>query len=250
MNNKAQVTIFVVIGILIIAVILFLLFIRGSFTSIGREANLDEELLAVNAHVQSCLHDISGQESLFIAKQGGYFAALEGSYRYYNDTKISYLCYDIEGQENCRNRLLLKKDMEANLEKNIESLLTACINLNEFSSNQLSILPERQWNVDVVIGDESTIISLDYPIRITSKVTKEELRNSQYSIKLNYPLGRLYNVATKIISDEALTGNFDPLPYMLLNPDIKIIKLRPYPDKIYIIKKVDSPYTFQFAIQG
>ncbi len=250
MNKKAQMIMFVILGILIVSTLLFLIFLRGSLTFISRGGSLDEELIAINQHISSCLHDISEQEIIAIGKQGGYIKTLEGSFRFYNDTTISYLCYNMESSVKCRTRLLLKSDMEDSLNEATSILLASCINLDEFSSNQYIITPEKDWKVSTSIGDNSVIVNLDYPIKVTSKATGDTRTNDRYSVTHNFPLGSLYNVANRIISDEAAIGEFDPLPYMLVNKQYKIIKLKPFPDKIYVIKKATSPYIFQFAIQG
>ena len=156
----------------------------------------------------------------------------------------------MESSDKCRTRLLLKGDMEDSLNEATSILLASCINLDEFSSNQYTITPEKEWKVATNIGDNSVIVNLDYQIKVTSKATGETRTNDRYSVTHNFPLGSLYNVANRIISDEAAIGEFDPLPYMLLHQDYRIIKLRPYPDKIYILSSKSSSYIFQFAIQG
>ncbi len=250
MNKKAQVTIIAILGILILAGVFFLLYLRGALTFIKPGASLEEELVAINTHILTCLHDISDQESNYLGRQGGYLAILDDSYRYFNDTKVSYLCYDMQDTLRCRSRLLLKQDMEESLSKNIKLLLASCINLNEFASKTYSIEPAKEWIASTIIGDNSITVNLDYPIKIVSKQTSEQITNDKYAITLNYPLGSLHKLANTIVADESTVGNFDPLPYMLENPQYKILKLKPYPDKIYIIKKTDSPFIFQFAIQG
>lgn len=248
--KKAQVTTFIIAGILIVAVIFFMLWLRGSFTTIGRQYSLEETMDAVNQHISTCLSQVSEQQTILIGKQGGFLNVADSSYRLYNDTKISYLCYNLDDSKKCRTRILLREDMEKYVNDNIQLLLSSCINLNTFKNNQVSIIAGNDYDVDTNIGDNTIIITLNYPVKVISKQNNAQLENSQYTSVINYPLGRLYNTALSIISEEALVGEFDPLPYMLTHQGIRIQKLRPYPDKLYILSMQGSPYIFQFAIQG
>ena len=246
--KKAQVTIFIVLGILIIVTIMFLLYVLGIFTSFSLGRNIEDELVAINSHISTCLKEVADQQSIQLAKQAGILKSLELGYRYFNDTEINYLCYNIPGKPYCRNRLLLKQDVESNLVSGINSLLAACINLEEFESSSYSIQKADTWQISADIGDESIRIKMIYPIKLIS--SNIQLSNEEYNIKLDYPLGSLLKVTNSILAEESSISDFDPLPYMLLHPEYKIIKFRPYPDKIYIIRKSTDSFVFQFAIQG
>lgn len=240
---------FVIIGIVILLLIVLVFYARNISLPVTKE-NLADELDAINEHITNCLELISEEPIIRIAEQGGYLNPSKDTFRLYNDTRVSYLCYNIPNSETCQNRLLLKTGMEQDLSNNINSLLLTCLNIESFNSNILQI-SSSPWQASVLINKNNINVNLDYPVNIKSLRSGTEIKNQEvYSIAFNYPLGDLYQVSQDIINEEAANGDFDQLPYMLLNKNYKIIKLRPYPDKLYIIQRIDNNYRFQFFIQG
>jgi hypothetical protein len=104
-------------------------------------------------------------------------------------------------------------------------------------------------NIDVSIGDYESFVDVNLPIKIQSGDTFVE--ESEFNIKLEIPLGALFEVSRDIIKSETTLGEFDQVPYMLGHKGQFVIdKKRPYPDKLYILKTKDSDYVFQFFVQG
>ncbi len=188
----------------------------------------------VSGSFDDCLRIISEQRIRQIGKQGGYLNPGSTSYIVYNGEKISYLCYNIHGQENCRNRILTISDMEQDLSNAIKGDL----------QNQCSA-----GNLDVEVN-----------IELDETFVRASSNSLNASKSFPFPLGRLFEVVHDIKNNEAVTGSFDTLSYALEQTQITnlpymIQKLQPYPDKLYIckIKDVPSPnneFIFQFAIEG
>lgn len=159
--------------------------------------------------------EIISEDIIRIGLQGGYLEPEEGTYRDYESSKISYLCYNIEDSSLCKKKDLSITDMEKQLSKAIE---------NRIKSSKIT----------VTILDEKVVV-------------KEDSETYEF----NYPLGELYKVNQEIIDAKATSGEFDQLSYMIAHHGLyRIEKVRPYPDEIYKLNKQDSNYKFQFTIQG
>ena len=104
-------------------------------------------------------------------------------------------------------------------------------------------------NIDISIGLDRVIVDLNQPLRLTKG--DEVIEQSIFTESFSYPLGRLYDVSQDIVNAEATLGSFDQLPYILAHKGTYIIdKKKPYPDILYILTTKDSPYIFQFFIEG
>ncbi len=250
MKKRGQVTAFVILGIIIVALVLLLLYTKTDvFMFTPSPEDLDKVMSDIRTDVISCIGKVSDEPIRRIALQGGYLSTPEGTYRLYDDVTISYLCYNMENDPRCRNRMLRKGDMEEQLNKAIDFALSTCVNVKDFESGKIKIDTPEKWEVTTAINPESVLVTVNYPVTIKSETAM--LKEDSFSKAFKYPLGELYDVSQDILDFETTYGEFDQLTYMLVNHGLyRIEKLRPYPDKIYLLNKEDSNYMFQFTIQG
>src|SRR3989344_720739 len=241
MTKKGQITSFVIVGIVIVAAVILVLYLRGQFFfGPVTPENLEDKLGPIREHVESCMASVAGPLIEKIGLQGGYLSAHEGTYRKRNDIPISYLCYNMEDEDTCSNRMLTVTDMQDQLAKAINDNLMNCLNLNQFAHGfEIRVMPN--YNTEVAIGEDNVLITLNMITLLTKgDVTVKE---ETYTTNLKYPLGRLYDVSQDIISVETQYGDFEQLSYMLAKKGQYIInKDKPYPDKLYILQTKDNRY--------
>jgi len=260
MNKRGQVTIFAIIGIVLIVIIILFLFIRSKvYIGPATQQDLEVELVPIKEHVEECLLDKSEQRLKQLGLQGGYIKTPENTYRSYKDNRISYLCYNIEDRPYCRQRILRLSDMEQELAGILEEeLITQCLNIQRFRKIGTG-LQQGRLKLDVDVGEDSVLIKADFPVTISKGDAGAELK--QFSANVEVPLGRLYNVARDILNAEAEAGDFDTTLYsyaktQLTNKLYYVTKAdQPYPDELYILTIKDFPrqegsYIFQFFVQG
>ncbi|MBI2667149.1 hypothetical protein HYX17_00075 [Candidatus Woesearchaeota archaeon] len=252
MEKRGQVTTFVILGVIIVALILIFLYARQTILLPPTKENLDIEMDSIKKHINDCTISISENPIRVIGLQGGYLETPEDTYRLYNDSRISYLCYSIEDSPTCYNRLLLLNHMEEELQQELESGLKGCLDLKSFERfRNFNVITTKDPEVDINIQQTKILVNIDYPVTLKSKRDALEIREDKFTSSLDYPLGELYDAAQEILSAESQIGDMDILSYMIFKKGkYKIYKEKPYPDKIYILKREDNPYIFQFAVQG
>ena len=254
MNKKGEVTLFVILGIVIAAVVILLLYAaRMTIFFPDNVENLNEVLNEMNNEIVECIGDIGNEPLIRIGLQGGYLNPDEDTYRLYNDTRISYLCYNIPGKEQCRNRMLLISDMENQLNDALKPRILSCVgNLNDFGRcKPIKIETPDELEIDAKINLKDVDGAVNYPVIIKSKKSENKAEQDRFVKKFNYPLGDLYNVMHDVIDFETDNGEFDPLFYMIAKKnEYKIYKNRPYPDKLYAVKRTDNDYLFQFFVES
>lgn len=253
MKKRGQITAFVILGIVIVALVLLLLYTKTNvFMFTPSPEDLNKVMSDIRKDMISCIGKVSDEPIRRIALQGGYLSTPVDTYRLYDDTTISYLCYNIENDPRCRNRMLRKADMEQQLNEALDFALSTCIDVQKFKKlGSFQITTPNKWELETTINPETVLATVVYPITISSEKSELSLSEDTFKKIFNYPLGELYKVSQDVIDFETTYGEFDQLSYMLAYHGIyRIEKLRPYPDKIYKLNKQDSNYIFQFAIQG
>ncbi len=248
MTKRGQATLFIIIGIVLV-VIIALYFVAVSqeiIPPILGGGSASSEMADVDNHIRECLDEVGTEYVTIIGLQGGYLSPSESTYRLYNDTTVSYLCWDQVDVPMCTNRMLTIKHMEEELKDAIDEGLKTCINVNDYSSDAIVA---DDWDLTVEINRADVELSLYYPVSIDKgdDVASED----SFVESLNVPLGELYDVSQDIVNDHAVYGDFEQLIYMLTKLRMyNIYKLKPYPDVLYKIKLREGNYIFQFAIQG
>ena len=253
MSSRGQVTAFVLLGLVLLALIGLLLFYQTNiFQLTPTQESLQTEMDAIEDHILGCLGDVGEDPLRQLGLQGGFLETPANTYRLFNDTAISYLCSNMAGVPQCRNRMLLKSQMETAISKSVEATLSQCLDVQSFRRfGRFDILTPPRGTVTTVINRDSTIVTFDYPLTLRSRQsTLEVSRTEGFSKAFDVPLGDLYGVAMDIVDAEAEFGEFDQLFYMLSKKgEYTIQKWRPYPDKVYILTKRNHDYVFQFAIE-
>jgi len=252
MDKRGQVTLYVILGIVIVATTLIVLYLKTNvFLFNPSYEDLEGELADIRDHAIQCLKGVSDDPLRTIGLQGGYLATPDGTYRLYNDTQVSYLCYNMEDTSRCMNRMLTKLTMEEELQNNLDYLLRNCLNVQGFKKFGGFDIFEGDWKTDVDIRENDVVVKLDYPVTLRSKRSDVEVSMSGVSTRFGYPLGYLYDISQDVVNTEAIYGEFDQFIYMLNQKGkVRVDKKRPYPDKLYVMNQRGEDYIFQFFVQG
>ena len=239
-QKKGQVTIFIIIAVLIIAIIAVFYFLRPSSTT---TSEFDAE--NPGRFIQTCLEDKIERTIESVSLQGG--SMMPENFISYQGEKIEYLCYTTEYYKTCVvQEPMLERHIESEITKEITSEVTNCF--NELKSNYES----RGYNVNLQQGQ--TKVDL-LPKRIVTSFTHvlttaktETERHDAFKVVVNNNLYELVSIANSIIDFESEFGDADPGFYMSIYPDLKVEKLNQQDGStIYILTDRNNGKTFQFA---
>ena len=107
MATRGQVTAFVIVGIVILAVVILLFYLRGQFFfGPVTTSTLEDRLVPLETHITQCLQNVGDEPIKRIGLQGGYLSLAPNSFGSYQAQSISYLCYNQGGRARCSNRML------------------------------------------------------------------------------------------------------------------------------------------------
>jgi len=249
MDKKTQITLFIIIGIVIIACVGIIFYMNNILKEKpGRELDTGSDIReSVVNYIESCILETAEPLIFELAEKGGTFRPDSGIIE--DSAEINTLMeYDISF--GYRNNYLTREKIRTELSNKIQAELHNCIDLGVFRKQGLE-LKTGQNSVKTVITDSDVKILLTYPITIQRDT--ETIKFNEFSSELAIPLGTLHSAAIDIINSEASFGYFDKEDYMQKRP-IRIEKHRPYPNTIYTLRmyapKYQKDLVFQFAITG
>jgi len=250
-NQRGQVTIFIIAGIILIGAIgLFFVFQKGFLPQIGEAKETNPA-----SYMDSCLSDKIKESIKLISIRGGYMEnslskifKFEDENTFYN---ISYLCYNQNYYSPCVNQQpMLIRHLKQELEKSISEDVRECFDsLTSSFEKQLYVVDAKYNGFDVELMPDKVVINIDSEIVLTKDGTTK-----QDGFKINVPT-KFYNLALvvqEIVSQEARFCHFDYLGYMMIYRDFDIDKFRTGDlDTIYSVSdRYETKEMFRFAIRG
>lgn len=240
MGKKGQVTIFVIVGILIVLVgVLIYLFFPGIRSTLSG-ANENPQI-----YMQNCLVDDLEKNIQTISLQGGELNPT--NYYLYKDSKIHYSCYTNEYYSNCIVQdPFIKQKIEQELTDSLKLKVNEC-----FDSMKVSY-EKKGYTVSMNLGEvkisilpQRTILFLMTSVSVTKK--DSQIYDS-FNVILNNNLYEVLGIARTIIDHESVEGQIDTTELMSLYRDLKIEKLKQSDGtKIYVITDRRTGDVFNLA---
>lgn len=250
-DKKGQLTIFIIVGVVIVSFIGLFLIFRGTGliqTGGGSEENPE-------SFFKSCIEDDLRNSVRDISLKGGYDEnPLNRTFEFTEDgaeRDIGYLCYTQNNYRPCTNqRPTLISDFDDEIENLIESNVQTCFDemISTFNEKGYSVNPDYNgFNVEVL----PNIIS----VKTNSEVSITESGETQTykNIKANIP-SRTYSIlqtTQEILNQEAKFCDFDSASFMITYPEFRIQETKSYDSTlIYTIEHKDTNEIFRFAVRG
>jgi hypothetical protein len=211
MDNKGQVTIFVLSAIVIVVgLIIFFLWSTPNYL---------EDNVGIGGF-DKCIEDAVGSKIFILGNNGG-FVAPEFTYNY-DGKKYVYYCYTPKYYELCSIQVsLLKNLFTSQLEKYIREDVDNCYRnfLEEFHDNGYDV-DEGNIGYTIEIDPGTVRVQIDVPTSVGNQ------RLSDFSVEFNSKLYELIMFATNFVQFESYYGNVDLRSYELLYPEYTFEKVK------------------------
>lgn len=235
-NKHAQLTIFIIIALVIIAVLLFLFYPRIKTIVAGTSPS---------DYIKSCTETAAKEALDKLSLQGG---SLEPeNYILYQDSKVEYACYTNEYYKRClMQKPFLKQDIEEEINAYIEPKVKQCF--SSFKSqleSRGSFVSVGEIQVDTAIVPNSIIVTVNAPTTIRKEAA---VSFNKFKTDIKSQMYDLIMLSSSISNYEARYGNSDTLTYMLYYPNIKIEKNELSDgSRVYVLTDRDTNEKFMFA---
>lgn len=248
---KGQLTIFIVVGILMVVGIgIFFLFRQGLIPEIGSGKEVN-----ANSFLEACIGEKIDEAVGLILMQGGNTnPQLNKGFKFKSEDEvmnISYLCYNQNSYDRCVNQIpMLTSHIEKEVEDYIREDVRICF--DELESNLLRQdyeVEKKYEGFEVSLDLDRIILSINGELRLTR--LDETIIQKNIGSVFNSNLYNLVLVAHDILNSESQYCEFNKGSYMLIYSDIDIaLFIDSEGEKIYSVKERNVDSFFRFAVRG
>jgi hypothetical protein len=165
MNFKGQVSIFVILGVVVIVGVLLFMNLRG-----GSDEATDPVVEPIYNFVEVCLEELTGTSILEVSKKGGYFYYPENVM----DNGIPYYLYEGKNYQPSRDKIGDQIGLF------IEDQLYYC--LNDFGSFPTYEVVQGNPESSIIINEDSVISRLKLPLTITKDEKVYQVENFEVNV--------------------------------------------------------------------
>ena len=245
MDNKAQLTTFVVLGIVILVIIGLFFAAKNAVTEKTAEEEAREiigtPLQPVRVFVDECVKQAAEDALVLVGMHGGYISFPEGIKTVVLDENpIAYWYY--EGDD--------IRPYQTAIEEQIDSYIDEKLNICIKGFADFAGVTSGSAKTKTSIADKSVVVNVDYPVEL--KQEENSYKMSKFRVELPVRLGMMIEDINSVVDMELILNNEIDLTYLselIMNFDI----YRPAEDiLIYGAYDVESlvngrPYGFVFA---
>lgn len=225
MQKRGQITIFIIIGLLLVFSSGLVFFIRNQTTQDRMDAQLKQSasrvplsVLPVKEFVDNCLREVSIEALNYVGQHGGYY----NFSKFRKDDTIDtesikdipfwYYIKDCASRPyGCGNSLQPTLDdsgedsMVTEIENYIDDNLPRCINnFRTFDNQYTSITIDADPKSTVLVRDKDVYFKLNFPITIQNNKDTTKAQDFVQSVKVD--LKGIYSFAADLVESESETG--------------------------------------------
>jgi hypothetical protein len=239
-----QITIFVILGVVIVTVISLLLILRTKIPS-----EKQQDYMNPDSYIKKCMRDSVSEAISLISEQGGY--TNPENYINYNSSTVGFTCYYRNYYRPC---IMQTPQLISNVRTEIENYTKPRI---DFCFTELKTeLEKRNYEFQIEKGNFSVElvpgkINMNSETRITLTKNQETKNFNGFKEIIIDPVYDFSFIAQEISSQESEFCYFDYLGFMILYPRWKIQKQDidgQY--KVYTILEKKSGRKFVFAVRS
>ena len=242
-NKKAQIAIWVIIAIAIVAVIGFLFVF--SKKPIGTEADISDP----KGRIEKCARDAVNEAADEILKHGGFIEPK--NYKLYQNNKATYLCENTGNYKPCVNQHpLLLNEIKKEIKEYSYPIIEKCfLDIKDELEKRKYVVSFGETGINISLGSDRIYLDIMKDIEISKNDLNS--RYKEFNIEVNNPLYDLAKVAIEIAGQESKYCYFEYVGYMILYPRFDIKKFTMSDStKIYTIKDKYSNKEMNIATRG
>ena len=246
MSKRGQITLFVILGVIIIGAIALGLYFRQQIVStqtlkeVALTSELPPDLELLKEEIQACANTVSDEALYFVGQQGGYFLVPDNSIQV-EDTAIAY------GVQKNVKTLVSEDAFRSEVGSYIEAFLPDCVDYSQYGSFELFV---QILATMVTLNDNNTNLEIDYKVTAQKGESAYNLFEP-YEVVLPLKVKNVYEISSKVADDIASNPEeFDIAHILSYGMDVQLDNLG---DDFLVInvrdREQENNYEFQFGVQ-
>lgn len=242
-NIRGQVTIFIIVGILVVSATLILIYFMGGVKTTS-PANVNPKAI-----VDKCVKDVVTESINKMMANGGQIKP--SMFIKYEGGKYNYLCYQADFYQGCYNiHPMLEQQIEQQIVEDTRLKVQNCFDSmrEELQDKGYRVRGgDTKYSIDLLPG----YVAVNLKKRVdVSSLTGASQGLDDFNIRIISPIYDMVLTARKIVNDESQFCNFEYNGEMLLYPQYDIRRIDYEDSKIYTIKNRKTDSTFKFAVRS
>lgn len=222
--RKAQITNFIIMGIVLLLAVGMYLFIRYYVLEPSAEEIVPAQYVPVKNYVELCMKDISTEAVLLVGLQGGFVelppVIANNPYSYVEPMqaglfKTPYWFY--KGEQ----RVPPLGEMEHQISRYVEKNLGSCLNSFTQFQNDFTIT-NATLAVKATIGLNDVTVEANLPLKIKALKNSETGQISKFSTQVDVKLQQVWSLANEIINSENQNTFLENTTIDLMSLDEKV----------------------------
>ncbi|MBS3073373.1 hypothetical protein J4465_01065 [Candidatus Pacearchaeota archaeon] len=203
MQKRGQVTIFIIIAILIIAIVALIFFVAIPNGWFGLKLQ-EDNLTPINNYFSQCFLDKSKYAVTIVASQAGYSDLQKYSLAVFYDEKTAY--YSIDNKTGIPPINLIETELAKEIDKQIDYCFTFPTALKDYQIVKINCSSK------VIVSDKIKI-TFDCPIQINKGAFSSKLpEKNTYNFNIDYNIVKKLNMSRNLINEYNSNK-----PYVCLN---------------------------------
>lgn len=204
MGRKGQITLFIIIGILLLFSVVLFIYLKNKTTIFQPEIVVPPELMPIKNYIEGCMLTIAEGGIITLGQQSGYIEIPSDIGRSpssyvsidpFNIVKMPYWHY--KGEEMIPSLEYIRDEISRHIEDN----LISCIdNLSIFRDSYE--IETGELKVKTTLADKNVLVEADYPLDIKSKSEQKRTKINKFRIEIPVRLKSVYEMASKIMRAE------------------------------------------------
>ena len=227
MRKRGQFTLFVIIGIIVVAIILLGVYYRDEIFASEWEKEQAESLIVpeeaeeMRVAVEECINDVSKQGLKILGLHGGYIEIPADSMSrnemnpFSNSLEIisgtdfetAYWFY-VAANNVQKNQVPTIESMQTELEEYVNVNLARCVDDDLYVEYNASV---QEISTEVEILGDEVLFTVNYPITIA--VDDFHFNFENFYVAQDVPLGKVFDAATQIMDEENENFYLEELSY-------------------------------------
>ena len=228
-NTKGQITIFIILGLLLLLTVALIIAFQKEIISFGADELIPTEKGKVENFIVTCIDSVADEALFKIGLQGGYvdlpldLATDSGvSLRTSTFTSIPYWAYG--EQTNIPSLDQIKRRIDAHIESNLRS----CLFGTEAFQETYDLFEKNSISSDITIADRGIIYNVNWNVEIRDKIGNVVAELLTHSTESPIKLKKLHETAEQIINVELRDLKLEDLTQDLIaleHPDVPVAGL-------------------------
>ncbi len=246
-NKRGQLTIFIIIAILVVALAVLAYFLFPDLRS-----SISSQQQSPTEYMNTCMREKIVKTTKTIYSQGGSFETNSENSYFYQGDYIKYLCYTNEYWKPCKNQEpFLTEHVESEIENEIKASVNSCFESMSASYRKKGYdveLKNSDAEADVKIFPDRIAVNFENELTLTKG---ESQKYDSFYVILNSNIYELLEITRNIVVWEINAGDSFTEAYMSYDPYIKVEKKRKSDEtKVYIVTDRRTEESFRFTIRS